>query len=392
MISTDPNSGAYTYYSENIFEALHQNTYTVFEAHGPLIKCFSYHKSTTDWERIIKWHRARHPRPVFCAMEIREISHPIIFDPKQPANYHDIIHHWVDLGVSPRHIIWVGNHHSMVNHNKLIKLLGLPIHSVWIRYFEGEAVFRHQHQITDYNRQGPQHQQLATLMSYDKKYLALFGKPRKFMRAGAMIQMTKKGMMKDAVISSLAEGQGIDECVEWASQYFDPRNLKDVFQRHAGSVDDVNYDAPHTDNSNYRGYPYDHTMYENTAMSIVAETNDIGVPGVITTEQFWITEKLCRPIYNYHPFVVLSTPYFLRDLRRLGYKTFDTIIDESYDNETDPHRRLDMALDASIELAKNLTSTHMRAIVVHNMDNLQAQYTTIMRQMEDIISFAGSRK
>ena len=392
MISTDPNSGAYTYYSENIFEALHQNTYTVFEPHGPVIKCFSYHKGTEDWPAIIKWHKARHPRPVFCAMEIREVSHPVIFDPKVPANYYDIIKHWIDCGVSPRHIVWAGNHHSLLDHNKVIKLVGYPIHTVWLRYFEGEAVFRHKHQQTDNNRQGPLHQQLSTLMSYDKKYLALFGKPRKFMRAGAMIKMKHKGMLADAMISSLAEQQGIEESIEWASQHFDRDELRSVLQQHSGSVDKINYDAPNTDNSNYRGYPYDHKMYENTAMSIVAETNDVGVPNVITTEQFWITEKLCRPIYNYHPFVVLSTPYFLRKLRRLGYKTFDTIIDESYDNEIDPYKRLDMALDAAKQLANNITSTLMRSIVVHNMENMDAQYNACVQKMKDIISFAGTRK
>ena len=380
------------YHTNNVFEALHLNSPMVAECYGDKIKFFSYHDGLTDWPTVIKWHKSRHPRPVFCFMEVREVSHPVIFDSAHKRNWRWIPHTWTQHGVDPKHILWIGNHHSMMNHESAVDAIGLPIHTAWIRYFEGEAVFRHFHQTNPLNRQGPNHQGLRTIMTYDKKYLALFGKPRKFMRAGAMVQMFRKGMHQHAIISSLAAQQGITKCVDWASTYWPKDELERAFKTNEGSADDIQYDSPNTDNSNYRGYPYDPKLYEDTAISIVAETNDIGVEGVATTEEFWVTEKICRPMFNYHPFVVLSTPFFLKNLRSLGYQTFDTIIDESYDKETDPYVRLDKALDAAIELEKCITSTLLKSILVNNFEVLNRTYQDTVAFLENKLNHTSSIK
>jgi len=57
----------------------------------------------------------------------------------------------------------------------------------------------------------------------------------------------------------------------------------------------------------------------------------------IVTETFFskpistFTEKIVKPIIGLQPFIVISTPYYLRNLKSLGFKTFDSIWDESYD-------------------------------------------------------------
>lgn len=58
-----------------------------------------------------------------------------------------------------------------------------------------------------------------------------------------------------------------------------------------------------------------------------------------------ITEKAYKVIACTRPFIVFATPYFLEDLQNLGYKTFSPFIDESYDLETDNHKRLNMIVD-----------------------------------------------
>lgn len=47
----------------------------------------------------------------------------------------------------------------------------------------------------------------------------------------------------------------------------------------------------------------------------------------------FITEKLIKPIIFKTPFVVLGCPHTLKYLRYLGFKTFDCVFDESYDEE-----------------------------------------------------------
>lgn len=80
--------------------------------------------------------------------------------------------------------------------------------------------------------------------------------------------------------------------------------------------------------------------YANTYFSIVSETNfyDGRFPGL------FLSEKVFKPIKMQHPFILLNRPHALAALRSVGYKTFDGIIDESYDREEDNQKRMMMVL------------------------------------------------
>jgi hypothetical protein len=58
-----------------------------------------------------------------------------------------------------------------------------------------------------------------------------------------------------------------------------------------------------------------------------------------------LTEKIFKPIVSMRPFILVSAPGNLAYLRSYGFKTFDHWIDESYDNEIDHERRLDMIVN-----------------------------------------------
>ena len=59
---------------------------------------------------------------------------------------------------------------------------------------------------------------------------------------------------------------------------------------------------------------------------------------------FFPTEKTEKSIVAGQPFIIASTPGFLRGMKELGFKTFDTWWDESYDNEPDFSKRMDMVV------------------------------------------------
>ena len=65
-------------------------------------------------------------------------------------------------------------------------------------------------------------------------------------------------------------------------------------------------------------------IYNQTAYSVVAETN---------AENDWcfFTEKVVKPILGRRLFVLLGNRYYLQRLRELGFKTFNDVIDETYD-------------------------------------------------------------
>ena len=73
--------------------------------------------------------------------------------------------------------------------------------------------------------------------------------------------------------------------------------------------------------------------YANTKFEVVLET-------LFDDNRIQLTEKILRPIACGHPFILASTPGSLAYLQNYGFKTFDSIINESYDTEADPVTRL----------------------------------------------------
>ncbi len=98
----------------------------------------------------------------------------------------------------------------------------------------------------------------------------------------------------------------------------------------------------------------------------------------ITTETYMegsyksFTEKVCKPLMNFQPFVFIGFCGGLAQLRELGFKTFSGFIDESYDTEPDHVKRLTMAYKEIYRLSKMTKKEihkwywSMEEILVHN--------------------------
>jgi hypothetical protein len=65
-------------------------------------------------------------------------------------------------------------------------------------------------------------------------------------------------------------------------------------------------------------------FYKFFGIDIVSET-------VFDYPYPYISEKTLRPISSKRPFIILGAPFTLFTLKQKGFKTFDSIIDESYD-------------------------------------------------------------
>jgi|688.fasta_scaffold283330_2 hypothetical protein len=103
-------------------------------------------------------------------------------------------------------------------------------------------------------------------------------------------------------------------------------------------------------------------IYNNCYYTLITETNAVN-------EFNFFTEKTVKPILAKRLFVVIAGQGFLKTLKSYGFKTFDTVIDESYDLESNHETRWAMAL----EQVKYLTSTDpvivqekIKEIVEHN--------------------------
>jgi hypothetical protein len=73
--------------------------------------------------------------------------------------------------------------------------------------------------------------------------------------------------------------------------------------------------------------------YIDTYFSLITET-------VFNTPYSFCTEKIWKAILMGHPWVCVTNSGFYRDMHDLGFKTFENLIDESFDNIQDPHKRL----------------------------------------------------
>jgi hypothetical protein len=85
------------------------------------------------------------------------------------------------------------------------------------------------------------------------------------------------------------------------------------------------------------------------------------------------TEKTWRVILCKRPFIAASTPYFLKELKQLGFKTFSPFIDESYDNIEDNDNRVSTLLN-EIKRIINLPEDERNYIITQCKDICEYNY------------------
>lgn len=79
-------------------------------------------------------------------------------------------------------------------------------------------------------------------------------------------------------------------------------------------------------------------IWNKFQIEIIAETD--------STSDYWFTEKTARCLATGKPFVLIAGPGSLQQLKKMGYSTFENILDESYDQEPNPISRINRALDS----------------------------------------------
>jgi uncharacterized protein YneF (UPF0154 family) len=117
--------------------------------------------------------------------------------------------------------------------------------------------------------------------------------------------------------------------------------------------------------------------YENTYFSIVSETNFFKE----IAEGIFVSEKIFRPILKKHPFILVSRPNTLRIMRSIGYKTFDTIINEDYDSEEDDCKRMLMIVD-EIDRLCHLSDDELRVFLNEAKQITEYNYNMLFSKTE----------
>ena len=121
-------------------------------------------------------------------------------------------------------------------------------------------------------------------------------------------------------------------------------------------------------------------IYEKTKYSIICET--------LFENDFFLTEKTGKALFCKRLFVVFSACNFLKNIKSLGFKTFDSIVDESYDSEADTVKRFELAFDQVQWLAKQDYSQIIKKatpILDHNHNHLIKYKEEIKTQMLEMV-------
>lgn len=103
------------------------------------------------------------------------------------------------------------------------------------------------------------------------------------------------------------------------------------------------------------------------------------------------TEKTYKTIACARPFIAVSTPYFLEDMRKLGYKTFGPYIDESYDTIEDNDLRM-RAIADEVERLNNLSAEEWARVVTGCGDSMVHNYYTLLKQQADNLAWEWLRE
>jgi hypothetical protein len=146
-----------------------------------------------------------------------------------------------------------------------------------------------------------------------------------------------------------------------------PSNQFDVINFSKGKFDPYSPITPMLEQHNHTvGHSLPIKMYNTAYFNVVVETD------IDYNNEFFMTEKTVKALITGIPFVIVSTPNFLKNLKSLGFLTYDNFWDESYDAEIDYKTRIDKI----VELCNNLGSfdwakhrTELETIKLRNRNN-----------------------
>jgi hypothetical protein len=283
---------------------------------------------------------------------------PEAIPPKPDINnsLHDVIR---KLGLAPRHCVYVtANWYFAGDYLEYCKGAGIPDpvrvlhHDFWVwdsvarLADEGERIYAERHSAFG-----------ARFAVRSRRFLSLNRTPRPF-KIVLLLKLMNDGLWDSGFISFGGFGQDgksgkprptgeqlaaalpafadlatdlaphIEELDRYGSVLLglDHHGLKRLNQKHATEAQDL-------------------PEYDESWFSAVTETEMLARPNRIT-------EKVLKPLVNFHPMIVFGNPGSLLRVQDYGFVTFDDIIDESYDQESDPRRRFDMAYAELVRLCR----------------------------------------
>ncbi len=128
------------------------------------------------------------------------------------------------------------------------------------------------------------------------------------------------------------------------------------------------------ENSAHLGYPFSKKIYDESIMSIVAET---------FFKLDFVTEKFFKPIINSHPFILFSEELFTDFIKKLGYVTFEDVIGEQIPADLIPEMKIKKKLEKTLVILDNYHSLEAKIVekVNYNKQVFQNRATSKFKEI-----------
>lgn len=230
----------------------------------------------------------------------------------------------------------------------------------------------------------------------DKKYMCLNLRPRSH-RATLVSHLLAKSYLDEGIVTYFGEEFGNQDSISVAAanetQKFinevDPSGaLLESFQK-LQTLSPLRFDR---DSSEMRNNAYSNEnlrKWHHLIPELTDETNiKTSTYFEIVTETWFeegnvfVSEKTMRAITRMQFFIIVGSPYTLRYLKELGFKTFSPFIDESYDEIADPVERMKRIL-TEIDKILNLSKEEIRDFYYKVYDVIKFNYLFLLKRMPE---------
>lgn len=126
-------------------------------------------------------------------------------------------------------------------------------------------------------------------------------------------------------------------------------------------------------------------FYLDSCIHLVTETS-------FHQNELFLSEKILKPILNFQPFIVFGPQYYLKELKRIGFKTFSDFWNEDYDNIEDGKDRyfkiMELVLSLNSKSIDELNEIYKKTkeICIHNknhFDNVKFTINDFLKNLEN---------
>ncbi len=278
-------------------------------------------------------------------------------------------------------IIFMSSAPTMIDYVKtLAKKLNLDeIKVEWFSLFEYQLWDVITHQL-------PYPIDTLQIKKYNKKFIN-FNRRWRLHRPLMLILLKDKNLLDKGFVSF---GESDDPKDNWnykwselLNYYRNDRQMIEIFERNQDVKNLPMMYLDTTDLVTNRAEQTNSTdrYYLDSYFSIVNETTyhtGLGYNGIP-----FLSEKIFKCIAMKHPYIIVSAPNSLKYLKQLGYKTFDNIIDESYDLEINDGSRA-LKIINEVERLVNLSDDQLENFLIESKKICDYNYQ-VLKNKKDFI-------